>query len=271
MNEEQLQISRNSFGPDHLKTITYMNNLGRAYTMANRLNEALPLFERVFEVRTSTLPAGHPDILTAMNNLAETYEQIGRMKEGIELLEKVVALRKDKLGPDHPDTIISMGNLAKAYRAAYRPRDAIPLFEDALKYRRAHLPPGHPDTLFMVSGLACAYVDSEQWTKAEPLLRELLKLQKLSPKDAWVRFYNSSQLGLTLSAQGKYPEAEGLLIEGYEGMLANEAKIPAARQKDLVKAAAWIVPFFEASGQPQKAAAWRQKLASTVVTPKPAP
>lgn len=72
-------------------------------------------------------------------------------------------------------------------------------------------------------------------------------------------------------AQRRYSEAEELLIQGYEGMLDNEAKIPAASKKDLVTARDRIVPFLETSGQHQKAATWRRKLASTVMASKPAP
>jgi hypothetical protein len=73
-----------------------------------------------------------------------------------------------------------------------------------------------------------------------------------------------SQLGAALAGQQKFLEAEALLIRGYEGMKAVEAKIPASSQNHLASASKRIVPFYEAWGKPEKAAEWRTKLA-----PKP--
>ena len=44
--------------------------------------------------------------------------------------------------------------------------------------------------------------------------------------DDWSRFNTMSQLGGALLGQGRYAEAEPLVIEGYEGMKARAAKIP---------------------------------------------
>jgi hypothetical protein len=65
-----------------------------------------------------------------------------------------------------------------------------------------------------------------------------------------------------LSGQKRYAEAEPHLLQGYGGLKAREAKIPAPRKKNLAEAAARIVPFYEAWGKPEKAAEWRTKLAT---------
>src|SRR5262249_33044804 len=84
--------------------------------------------------------------------------------------------------------------------------------------------------------------------------------RKKSQPDDWTCFHSMSQLGAALAGQKKYAEAEPLLIDGYEGLKAREVKIPAPAKKYLAAAAARIVPFYEAWGQPEKAAAWRAKL-----------
>jgi hypothetical protein len=52
-----------------------------------------------------------------------------------------------------------------------------------------------------------------------------------------------SQLGAALYGRAKYAEAEPLLIGGYEGLKAREAKVVAYHKKKLAEAAARIVPF----------------------------
>ena len=63
-----------------------------------------------------------------------------------------------------------------------------------------------------------------------------------------MRFHTMSQLGAALAGQKKYAEAEPLLIDGYDGMKAREAKIPAPAKKDLAAAAARIVTLLRGVG-----------------------
>ena len=60
--------------------------------------------------------------------------------------------------------------------------------------------------------------------------------------------------------QKKYAEAEPLLISGYEGMKAREAKVPAQSKARLPEAIGRIVQFYEAVGNVDGAARWRAQL-----------
>ena len=74
-----------------------------------------------------------------------------------------------------------------------------------------------------------------------------------------------------MAGQNEYAEAETLLLQGYEGLKAREAKIPAPERKDLADDGARIVTFYEAWGKKDKADEWRTKLKSAVDTTKPKP
>jgi len=63
-----------------------------------------------------------------------------------------------------------------------------------------------------------------------------------------------------LLGQKKFADAEPLILAGYEGMKAREAKIPAPRKPRLTEAAERIVRLYEALGQTDKLAEWRAKL-----------
>ena len=81
--------------------------------------------------------------------------------------------------------------------------------------------------------------------------------------DDWSRFNTMSQLGGSLLGQGRYAEAEPLVVPGYEGMKAREAKIPAPGKPRLAEAAVRVVRLYEAWGKPEQAAAWKAKLGLT--------
>jgi hypothetical protein len=99
-----------------------------------------------------------------------------------------------------------------------------------------------------------------QFAEAEKILRACLALrQKLQP-DIWTTFDIQALLGGSLLGQKKYAEAEPLLVQGYEGLKAREATIPAASKKFLTEAVERLVQLYEATGQPEKAKEWRAKL-----------
>jgi hypothetical protein len=103
-------------------------------------------------------------------------------------------------------------------------------------------------------------IRQRKWIEAEPILRECLAVRERVQADAWDTFDTRSLLGASLLGQGQFAEAEPLILAGYEGLKAREARIPAHRREDLEAAAGRIVPFYEAWGRPEKAAAWKARL-----------
>ena len=63
-----------------------------------------------------------------------------------------------------------------------------------------------------------------------------------------------------LLGQGKYAEAEPLVVPVYEGMKAREAKIPAHGKPVLAEAAKRVVRLYEGWGRPEQTTAWKVKL-----------
>ena len=82
-----------------------MANLGRNYTDAGRLDEAIALLEEALRKCQDKLLPEHPTMLMTMDNLAMAYEATGRLDKALPLYEETLRLKRKKLGPDHPDTL----------------------------------------------------------------------------------------------------------------------------------------------------------------------
>jgi serine/threonine protein kinase len=260
LHEAALKLQEAKLGPDHPDTLRSRSNLGHAYLAAGRTTEAIALDEETLKLRTTKLGTDHPDTLISRNNLAAAYRSAGRTTEAIALLEATLKLQEAKPGPDHPLTLTSRDNLAAAYRAAGRTAEAIALHDETLKLRKLKLGPDHPDTLQTRTNLASAYDAAGRFAESEPILRHCLKSrEKVQPGD-WITFNTRSQLGGCLLGQKKYAEAERLILEGYEGLKAREAKIPASGKSRLLEAAERVVRLYEAWGKPEQAAAWKAEL-----------
>jgi hypothetical protein len=104
-----------------------------------------------------------------------------------------------------------------------------------------------------------------QFPDAERIAREALDLQAKHLPDGWERFNAASLLGAALLAQRRYPEAEPLLREGYEGLKARVGTFPGG--EPWVFEAGWTIGrLYEETGRPGQANGWRKQLG-----PEPAP
>jgi len=67
-------------------------------------------------------------------------------------------------------------------------------------------------------------------------------------------------LGAAVAGVGRGEEGERLMRDGYEAMVRDIALVPAPWKRYLTAAGEHILRFYEATGQADKAAAWRDKL-----------
>jgi hypothetical protein len=74
----------------------------------------------------------------------------------------------------------------------------------------------------------------------------------------WERYSCQSVLGASLTGQGKYDEAEPLLLAGYQGMFQRKDAMPAENRPDLENALGWIVSLYQRWNKPQKAVEWQK-------------
>jgi hypothetical protein len=107
--------------------------------------------------------------------------------------------------------------------------------------------------------LSLADLSQGKIAESEALARESLYFYQQKQPDDWQRFRAESLLGASLAGQKKYAEAEPLLLEGYQGMLARKQRMAVPDWYHLDRAREWIVQLYLAWGQPQKAAEWSKK------------
>jgi serine/threonine protein kinase/tetratricopeptide (TPR) repeat protein len=260
LHEETFKLVQAYLGRDHPDTLRTMNALGTTLWASGRLNEAIAVYDEALNLHEAKLGRDHPDTLNTMNNLAAAYQDAGRLDDATRLYEETLRIKRSTVGPNHLSTLATMNNLVTAYKDAGNFKAAVPLFQETLAGFKAKYGEGDPNALNTMNHLVDSYLETKRWVDAEMMARACLALRERSQPDDWRRFHTMSQLGAALSGQAKFAEAEPLLVQGYEGLKAREAQIPAHRKKNFTEAAQRIVPFYEARGQSDKANAWRTKL-----------
>jgi tetratricopeptide (TPR) repeat protein len=132
---------------------------------------------------------------------------------------------------------------------------------NALTIDRRLLGPSNMTTIACLTALGRLRLAQQRDAEAETLLRDAIKGAGSQKTLMWDAFDRKSMLGASLLGQGKYAEAETLLISGYEGLdklspaISVEANLPEAGQR--------LVRLYDDWGKPEKAAEWRVRLQQT--------
>jgi serine/threonine protein kinase/tetratricopeptide (TPR) repeat protein len=258
--EETFRVREAKLGPDHPDTLTSCSDLAVAYGASGRLQDAIALHQTTLKLREAKLGPDHPNTLQSRNNLAVAYFRAGQVQDAIALHQRTLELRETKLGPDHPETLRSRNNLAYIYELVGRVDDAERLRRVTLARRRKTTKTGDPFVAHDLFGLSALLLRQSRWSEAEPLLNESLAiLQKATPDD-WRRHHAMSLLGGALLGQGRYADAESLVVPGYEGLKAREASINVSDRVIVREAAERVIRLYENWGKAELATAWKSKL-----------
>jgi serine/threonine-protein kinase len=246
----------------------FHNNLGLALSDKGRLDDAVAEYRTAIRIK--------PDYASGHNNLGLALSNKGRLDDAVAEYREAIRIK-----PDYASAHNNLGlalsdegrldeaaaeyraatNFAAAYEALGRWADAEPLLREDLARRRKSV---EPNKLLLASDFAALgsnLLKQAKWAEAETVLRECLAIREEAIPDAWQRFNAMSLLGEALLGQGKYDEAESLVVPGYEGMKVRTASFQgrfwSRRRSD---AARRIFKLYEAWGKPEQAAAWKAKL-----------
>lgn len=255
---QALEVQRQALGPEHLETLASAANLAYVYGAEGKYADAEKLQGSTLQIMRRVLGPEHPYTLTTVSVLANVYAAEGKYAQAEALQSETLESMRRTLGPDNDMTLACLADSAAIYQQEHKYSQAEALAAEALAGRRRVLGPDHNDTIASMADVALIYVSQKKFAEAEPLAREAVDTEKKQRPDDWLLFRAESLLGASLAGQKKFAEAEPLLTEGYQGMLAQKERIAAPDRYHLNLARQWLLQFYRASGQPEKAAALKK-------------
>ena len=250
-------VARSSatFGPGHDKTMWYKDSLAQAYELAEKPSDAVMLRKDNYMLTKNKSGADSNDTLYRSDSLAAAYEQAGRIEDALRQREESLRGRR-KLAAGSIDRSVAEA-LREVARLFDRMQDyarAEPLWREALLFFK--------DNEFVLDdlqeSLGRCLLHTGKPADAEPILRQCLAIREKTQPDNWTTFDTKALLGAALLGQKKYPDAEPLLLAGYEGMKQREKTMPTGDKDRLPEAADRLVHLYDATGKKDEAAKWRK-------------
>jgi eukaryotic-like serine/threonine-protein kinase len=260
LHQEILESMQARLGPEHPETFPWIYNLAASCRYAGELETSARLLKELLEKQRAFHGSLHPGTWNTMRELGLTYGIMDRFPESIALLEEALELRKKRFGPLNRDTY-EMHTLVEVFLWAGKFEQAECLVHELIPlYRKPKDSLGARNALANGLGqLARSLFFQKKYDAAEPVAREAVALNQ---PEGYKRSLNTSVLGAVLLAQKNYSEAEPLLLQGCQGMKELVAHSP-VRLRQLRLAVEWIVRLYDETNQPDKARAWREKLAAS--------
>jgi tetratricopeptide (TPR) repeat protein len=298
VQREALAIRRKLFGNEHPDVATSLDRLGHALTFQGKPAEAETVHREALAMRRKLFGDEHPDLAHSLHNLAYSIQEQGleRLAEAEPLFREALAMRRKLLSDEHADAVNSLfclGELLKrrgryaeaesSFREILAIGKALPasfalsfaglfqeqgkwdeaeaILHETLRDLRARLPADNARIGSALAELTRTLLAKEKFVEAEIVARECLDIREEYFPDAWSTFNARHFLGASLLGQKKYADAEPLLLAGYAGMKQREHTILPIGKPRLKEALRRLVKLYEETGQPDKAAEWKTRLA----------
>ena len=191
--------------------------------------------------------------------MARVYCLRGEYAQAETLSKQTLEIQRRVLGPEHSSTLSTLSDVASMYQRQGKYSLAGTYAAQVLAGRRHAFGSEQQETMSAAADLALAYLSQGKFAESVPLAHEAVETDRRIQPEGWEQFRAESLLGASLAGQKKYVEAEPLLLEGYQGMLARKIHIDVPDVYPLKLAHQWLVQLYETWGKPDKAAEWNRK------------
>ena len=255
--KQLVEISRHVWGAENEYTLSFESNLSSTLEAMGRIAEAESLAEKNHETLRRVYGDDFRWTLASGRVLSLIYCSEGKYPLAESILTKLVDTIRRVQGPEHPNTATALTILGQAYLGEGRLEAADVSLNQALALQRKSAS-GSPAMRMCLTALARLRLRQKRYPDAELLLHEAMVGPESQNLQIWDAADRQSLLGVSLLGQGKYAEAEPLLLAGYDGLkklspaISVDANLPEAGQ--------CLVRLYSAWGKQEKADEWRRKL-----------
>lgn len=236
---EVLELDIRLLGEEHPYVALDMNNLAGIYSDKGDYYKAEALYKKSYELNRKIYGDQHPEVATSMSNLGVLYQRWNKPFQAEPLLKDALDLRIRLLGEEHPSVVTSINIYAVLLSNAGKYKQAVEQYRKSLSLRIKTLGENHPNTALTYVGLGESLISLKIFSEAEETITKGLNIYKKTlPADHWNIFYAECILGKCYSAEGRYGEAEKLLLGAYKNLVAtrgNNDRLTRSALRSIIK------------------------------------
>ncbi|HYC77923.1 MAG TPA: serine/threonine-protein kinase [Planctomycetota bacterium] len=243
-------------GPDDARTLDGKAMLGSALSAAGRADRAVELYDDTTARMRRTLGEDHPETLRALNNFADALGVAGRTERALEVqLDAAERVAKGGFRHEHGETIVF--NATDRLLAAGRNEEALALRRRWTQSVAERAGATSGPYGYALLELAYELLDSRLPADAERAAREGATIFDAQPAPGWRRAYADALLGLALVRQGRFADAEPLLLAAERGLNEKVRGMRGRARGVAMKIPSYLAEAYDGLGRPEQAASRR--------------
>jgi serine/threonine-protein kinase len=255
LNRRALAMHEQVYGGRHPLIADDLLNLAAIQNNLGHYAEAEAFDRRALDINRSWYGNDHPETGASLNYLGQALVNQNRFDEAEDLLQQSLAIQERVYGPVHQRVAVALNELGMLEQRRGKLDDAEARFRRAVEIDRAVYGDHHQSVALESANLATVYLEKKEYSRAEDLFRAVLKqYREMLPPGHLNIAIAEIKLGRTLARERRYQEAEAHMLAGYQ-TISKQAK-PSVSW--LQRARKDLVGLYEASGHPEKAAAFRE-------------
>ncbi|MCA9104574.1 MAG: tetratricopeptide repeat protein [Planctomycetales bacterium] len=254
--EQGIGVLKQIEDPISTGTLRLIDIYGATCWQSREFERAIEAYLPALDARERQLGRDHLDTIRTIANLGSNYKDNGQIDQAIPLLEEAY-----QASSEQPAVSWVGFTLLDAYVLADRTESAASLANELFQSTQQDLQRHDSKRSQQTAVIAMALLKLQLFAEAEPVARELLSIRQETQPDNWSTFNSMSMLGGALLGQGKFDEAEDLLLQGYEGMQARKDSIPAEGKPRLAEAISRLVELYTATNQIELADRFQKEMA----------
>jgi serine/threonine protein kinase/tetratricopeptide (TPR) repeat protein len=225
-----------------------------------RLAEAEILQREALGIQKRLHTGARPEVVASLENLGLFLQYQGGFPEAESVEREALAMSRELWGDENPEVAMLLGRLGYLTGNRGNQDEADKLERQALSMRRKVLGNDHPYVAISLDNLAIRLLRAGQLDEAEPLIRECLSIREKKFPGQWETFLTRGKLGTILLRQGKYAEAESLLVSGCEGMRQHVDPSSTQSRIDLREAVENLILVNRITGKRDQEPQWRKEI-----------
>ncbi len=221
--EASLEMRRRLHHGDHPTIAVGLANTAYCMVVLGRWEEGLAQHREAQAMRRRLYTGDHPELVISSNNVATSLMLVGRAAEAREEFEVTLAMIRRLYPADHPTLAQLLLNVGYCEDRMGKPEEGLAKFEEALgMYRRIHRDRDHEQIAMALEEVGVALQRRGRSTDAEARLRECMAMrERVYPAGhplAWKAAWTGCLLGSVVQAQGRFADAEPLLLAAYAAL-----------------------------------------------------
>jgi len=209
-----------------------MNDMALLYKRMGEMNRAEEMYRQSLDLAKTLYGEESGPVAQTLINLSVALRDQGKLQESDSLGARAVDLSKTVYGPSHYVTGLALNHRAETLFAQGRYGDAGPLMEEVRALFEKNFGPTHPYTISAHRGLFRIYQKKGELKEALQHGRATLKANR-SRFDDTATEVTSLQRGIAEIhiEQGRYEEAEELLLEARSAQSGDSATVATTRER----------------------------------------